>query len=167
MMNKAGQVTKKLASGYNGKPFDNPNDLIADNKGGVYFSDPDYFLTNPPQDKTAVYCINPAGNVQSAIDDLAKPNGLILSPDGTKLYVVDSEGIHVYSWDVAPDGSVSGKSTFVELQTNNATGGDGMAIDINGNIYLATEMGIQIFSPQGTAVTTIGIPEMPSNCDFG
>jgi hypothetical protein len=61
MMNKAGQVIKTLASVYNSKPFGNPNDAIADNKGGVYISDPDYTLTNPPQDKTAVYYIDPAG----------------------------------------------------------------------------------------------------------
>jgi gluconolactonase len=168
MMNKTGQVNKTLTSGYNGKPFDNPNDLIADKKGGIYFTDPDYGLTTPPQDKTAVYYIDPTGNVIRVIDDLVKPNGLVLSPDGTKLYVVDAGTIYVYSWDVASDGSVSGKSTFAQLQTNNGVaGGDGMAIDINGNIYVATELGIQIFSAQGAAITTIVLPEMPSNCDFG
>ncbi len=168
MMNKAGQVIKTLASVYNGKPFDNPNDLIADNKGGVYFTDPDFFITVPPQDKTAVYYINPNGNVTRVIDDLAEPNGLVLSPDGKKLYVVDSGNKYVYSWDVANDGSVSDKLSLAELQTAGGdTSADGMAIDIKGNIYVATAMGIQVFSPQGAALTTIVLPEHPTNCDFG
>lgn len=169
MINKTGQLIKTLASGYNGKPFDNPNDLIADDKGGVYFSDPDFFLTSPPQDKTAVYYISPSGNVNRVIDDLGEPNGLVLSPDGTKLYVVDGNNKYVYSWDVSSDGSVSGKLSLAELHSANGITAavDGMAIDINGNIYVATESGIQVFSPEGVAITTIVVPEQPSNCDFG
>jgi gluconolactonase len=167
MMNKAGQLIKTLASGYNGKPFNNPNDLIADNKGGVYFTDPDFFVTTPPQDKTAVYYIDPAGNVKRVIDVLVKPNGLVLSPDGTKLYVVETKNKYVYSWDVASDGSVSGKLSLAELQTGVDSYADGMAVDIKGNIYIAGDKGIQVFSPQGVAITTIVLPEQPSNCDFG
>jgi len=169
MMNNAGQLIKTLASGYNGKPFNNPNDLIADKKGGVYFSDPDFFLTTPPQDRTAVYYIDPTGIVHRVIDDLAEPNGLVLSPDGSRLYVVDGNNKYVYSWVVASDGSVSGKLSLAELQSSNGVNAaaDGMAIDIYGNIYVATEKGIQVFSPQGVAITTIVVPQQPSNCDFG
>lgn len=168
-INKDGQGFKTVASGYDGKSFNNPNDLIADKKGGVYFTDPDFFLTTPPQDKTAVYYIDSTGIVKRVIDDLAKPNGLVLSPDGTKLYVDDTKIKYLYSWTVASDGSLSGKSTLAELDTiegeNNYA--DGMAVDIHGNIYVATNTGIQIFSPQGVAITTISVPETPSNCDFG
>jgi gluconolactonase len=166
MINNAGQLIKTLASGYNGKSFNNPNDLIADNKGGVYFSDPDFFLTSPPQDKTAVYYIDSTGNVKRVIE-LAKPNGLVLSPDGSKLYVVETENKYVYSLDVAFDGSVSGKLNLAELQRGGAPYADGMAVDIYGNIYVASDKGIQVFSPQGAAITTIVVPETPSNCDFG
>jgi len=169
MINKDGQLIKTLASEYNGKPFNNPNDLIADSKGGIYFSDPDFFLTTPPQDKTAVYYIDSIGNVKRVIDDLAKPNGLVLSPDGTKLYVVDTEINYLYSWTVASDGSLSGKSTLAELDTIDGVNNyaDGMAIDIHGNIYVATGIGIQVFSPQGDSIALIQVPESPSNCDFG
>jgi gluconolactonase len=169
MMNKTGQVIKTLASGFNGKPFNNPNDLIADDKGGVYFTDPAYFVANPPQDKKAVYYIDSTGNVKRIIDEFTTPNGIILSPDGKKLYLEVPDSTYLYSWDVASDGSVSGKLNFALLQTNGglASGADGIAIDINGNIYVASEKGIQIFSPQGAAITTIEVPEIPSNCDFG
>jgi gluconolactonase len=168
MMNDTGAVIKTLAGIYNGKPFNNPNDLIADDKGGVYFTDPAFFVI-PTQDKEAVYYIDSTGNVTRIIDELVIPNGLILSPDGTKLYVVDSDNKYVYSWDVASGGSISGKSYLALLQTTggDASGADGMAIDINGNIYVASERGIQIFSSQGAAITIIEVPEIPSNCDFG
>lgn len=169
MINKDGKLNKTVASSYNDKPFNNPNDLIADKKGGVYFTDPDFFLTTPPQDKTAVYYIDSTGIIKRVIDDLAKPNGLVLSPDGTKLYVVDTEINNLYSWTVASDGSVSGKSTFAELDTMEGVNNyaDGMAVDSIGNIYVATNMGIQVFTPQGAPITTIVVPESPSNCDFG
>lgn len=169
MMNKAGQVIKTLASGYNNKIFNNPIDLIADSKGGVYLCDPDFFLTTPPQDKTAVYYIDSIGNVKRVIDDLAEPNGPVLSPDGKKLYVLDTSNKYVYSWDVAPDGSVSGKLSLAELKTTGgvSAGAVGMAIDSYGNIYVGTEVGIQVFTPQGVAITTIAVPEKATDCDFG
>lgn len=169
MIDKAGQLVKTLASGYNGKPFDNPNDIIADDKGGIYFTDPDFFLTTPPQDKTAVYYIDSIGNVKRVIDDIPKPNGLVLSPDGKKLYVGDTENKYLYSRDVATDGSLSGKLILAELATRDGINiyTDGMAIDRYGNIYVATGMGIQVVSPQGVHITTIVVPESPSNCDFG
>lgn len=155
MMNTAGKVIQVLASLYNGKRFNNPNDLIADDKGGVYFTDPDFFVSTPPQGITAVYYIDSTRIVTRVIDGLAKPNGLVLSPDGTRLYVVDSDNKYVYSWDVAADGSVSGKLSLAELQTTGgiASGADGMAIDTHGNIYVTSIMGIQVFSPQGDSIT--------------
>jgi gluconolactonase len=168
MMNNAGAVIKSLTGIYNGKTYNGPNDLIADDKGGVYFTDP-VFLGSRNQDKEAVYYIDPTGNVKRVIDDLAKPNGILLSPDGTKLYVVDTENKYVYSWDVASDGSISDKSNLALLHTTGgvASGADGMAIDIKGNIYVASDLGIQIFSPEGAYITKIAVQETPSNCDFG
>ena len=168
MLNEAGGIKKQLASTYNGKPFNSTNDLIADSKGGVYFTDPLYSGT-ATQDKEAVYYIDSTGYVTRIIDDLIRPNGIVLSPDGARLYVVDSETNYVYSWNVAVDGSVSGKSVFAELRPVEGTlaGSDGMAVDINGNIYVATEKGVQVFSTEGGAIAIIELPEKTSNCDFG
>jgi gluconolactonase len=168
MMNEAGDVSKTVISTYDGKPFNNPNDLIADNKRGVYFTDPDYFIV-PTQDKKAVYYIDSTGYVTRVIVELDKPNGIVLSPDGTRLYVVDANTNYIYSWEVAADGSVSGKAIFAELQATGGSlaGSDGMTVDINGNIYTGTDQGVQIFSPQGEAIAIIETPTKASNCDFG
>ncbi len=161
-------ITKVFAETYNNTPFNSPNDLIADARGGIYFTDPS-FGTTPVQDKEAVYYISPEGAVTRIIDDLQKPNGVILSPDGSKLYVVDTNNKYLYSWDVAEDGSVSGKTTAGTLQTKSgsASGADGMAVDVKGNIYVASDKGVQIFSPAGSWLITLPVPEKPTNCDFG
>jgi gluconolactonase len=168
LMNKAGEVIKSLADTFNNKKFNGPNDLIADGKGGVYFTDP-VFIGAPNQDKKAVYFIDSTGSVKRVIDDLSAPNGVLLSPDGTMLYVVDTDNKYVYSWNVDSGDTVSGKLNLALLQTFGgiSSGADGMAIDIYGNIYVATDKGIQICTAQGTAITTITIPEAPTNCDFG
>lgn len=168
MLDATGKAVKVMAEKYNSKPFNNPNDLIADSKGGIYFTDPDFFVT-PTQDKTAVYYVDSTGIVKRVADGLAKPNGIVLSPNETKLYVGDTENKYLYSWDVTVDGSVSGKTTLAELKTKggNVSIANGMAIDIYGNIFLATEVGIQVFTPQGDTITTIKVPEVPANCDFG
>jgi sugar lactone lactonase YvrE/N-acetylneuraminic acid mutarotase len=168
MLNQSGGIVKSLAQSYNGKSFNSLNDLIADNKGGVYFTDPVIF-GSAIQDKNAVYYVDSNKNVKRVIDDLVKPNGVILSPDGKKLYVGDSDTKYVYSWEVASDGSLSGKAVFAELETidGDAPGSDGMAVDIYGNIYIASHKNIQIFSPPGTFITHIAVPENALNCDFG
>jgi len=167
-MNKTAEVTKVLTSGYNRSAYNGPNDLIADDKGGVYFTDP-VFSGTGVQDKNGVYYIDSTGNVKRIIEELAAPNGVILSPDGKKLYVDDSNNKYLCSWDVAPDGSVSGKLNFALIKTSggNDSNSDGLAIDIYGNIYVTAENGVQIFSPQGVAITTILVPGGASNCDFG
>jgi len=168
MMSHSGAVVKALASTYQNKPFNSPNDLIADAKGGVYFTDP-LFGSTPMQDKEGVYYVDSVGVVTRIISELPKPNGVILSPDGTKLYVVDTYNKYLYRWDVASDGSVSNKLELATLQTISGieSMADGMAVDINGNIYIASAKGIQVFSPSGVALTVIAVPETPTNCDFG
>src|SRR5262249_16540114 len=88
-----------LAETYNGKPFNAPNDLVIDQGGGVYFTDPDFGAPSPtPQDRTAVYYISPAGQVTRLIDDLNKPNGVILSPDEKTLYVIPTGSADMMSY---------------------------------------------------------------------
>jgi hypothetical protein len=108
MLDKTGKVKKTVAERYNGKALNGPNDIIADKNGGAYFSDA-VFFSSPVQDKEAVYYVDSTGTVKRVVDELIKPNGLVLSPDGKKLYVDDTFDKYLYSWDVAPDGSLSGK----------------------------------------------------------
>ena len=145
-----------LASEYNGQKLQRPNDLIADRKGGIYFTDPG---ANPPAGQaagpTAVYYIRPNGTLLRIADDITRPNGIILSPDERVLYVANTLGDAVIAWDVNDDGTVRGRREFVKLQgvtktdTGVRSGADGLAVDNAGRLYVATQIGVQVISPQG------------------
>jgi gluconolactonase len=165
-----------LASAFEGRPFAGPNDLVADKKGGVYFTDPGTypppgeFLTEIP----AVYYVRSDGSVAKIADDIARPNGIILSPDEKTLYVANTLGAFVVAFDVQPDGSARNPRNFARLagilMTNRGvrSGADGLAVDEAGRLYVASTIGVQVFSAQGGHLGTIpiGNPDGPQNLAF-
>ena len=98
-----------VADNYEGKPFGRPNDIIADLKGGVYFTD---LPPMPGEMVPAVYYVPPGGKPIRVADDLGRPNGLQLSHDEKTLYVNDTGGIHIYALDVQPDGRLTNRRVF-------------------------------------------------------
>lgn len=153
-----------IADEFEGLPFNQPNDLWPDQKGGVYFTDPKYGdEENLAQDGMHVYYISPEKKVKRVIDHLVKPNGLIGTPDGKILYVTDYGDDKTFKYKINEDGSLSHPSLFVKA------GGDGMSIDQNGNIYLTTtgKKAVEVFSPKGELIQSIDVPEQPSNVCFG
>ena len=165
-----------LASTFEGQPILGPNDVVADRKGGVYFSDPG---PNPvPGVKLprapAVFYIRPDGKVIKIADGIARPNGVILSPDEKTLYVADTLGEAVIALDVQPDGGARNKRAFVKLagvtktDTGVRSGADGLAVDEAGRLFVATQVGVQVFSPEGRALGTIpiGVTGGPQNLAF-
>ncbi len=166
-MDTLGVVKKILVNRYNSKAFDNPNDLCIDKKGGVYFSDPTWGIQ--PQDKQAVYYIKPTGECIRISGDFQKPNGNCLSPDKKLLYVDDSNDKNVSVFDVQPDGTAINKRVFCILKANTGavSGADGMRVDSEGTLYIASGVGVQVFDKNGLWVKTISIPETPTNVAFG
>lgn len=157
---------KAIATQYDGKRFNQPNDLWLDPKGGVYFTDPKYGGEEGPlpQDGMHVYYITPDHNsVIRVCDDLEKPNGVLGTPDGKTLYVTDSQGGKTYKYAIQEDGSLADKTLFV------AVGCDGMTLDKAGNVYLTTngKQAVDIFSTAGELLESIGVPQQPSNLCFG
>jgi len=185
-----GKVVRTLANMYNGRLLDGPNDLVVDAKGGIYFTDPQF---TPEAEKNqpgrSVYYLTPEGKVKRIIEpnDFAMPNGVLLSPDGKTLYInntyddeewwnVDSNKDNfVWAYDVNDDGTVSNGRKFAELylmpevldRKSKTTGADGMTMDEFGNIYIATYMGLQIFSPEGEFIGIVNFPIFPVSCCFG
>ena len=156
---------KSIATQYDGKRFNQPNDIWPDGKGGVYFTDPQYGGedTELPQDGMHVYYINPTHtSVIRVCDDFEKPNGVLGAPDGKILYVTDAQAGKTYKYDIQEDGSLANKTLFVEV------GCDGMTIDKAGNVYLTTsgKQAVDIFSPSGKLLESIVVPEEPSNLCF-
>lgn len=164
-----------LATHYNGKLLNAPNDLCFDRAGNIYFTDPRYgYQHDVEQDWMAVYRIGTDGTITRVIDDAQTPNGILLTPDNTIMYLVDNN----------PD--LGGARTLLEyrIDANGAwrrsrqlhdfgegRGGDGMVLDIEGNIYLTAGVGdlagVYLFSPDGEQLGFIPTGEAPGNCTFG
>jgi gluconolactonase len=118
------------------------NDLTADSKGGVYFTQGGLFYADPK------------GKVTRYGDNL-RTNGIILSPDEKVLYVTN--GGTIAAFDVQKDGSLTNQREFVKLQGENV-GGDGSTVDSKGNLYVTTNPGIQVITPQGKLLGVIPTP---------
>jgi gluconolactonase len=169
-----GGAVSVLASGYAGKPLRQPNDLIADRKGGIYFTDP---APRPAPGVAAkepgnVHYIRPRGEVLLIDDKITRPNGITLSLDENTLYVDDTEGLYVYAFDVQPDGSATNKRPFTKLRDPESgslglrSRADGMALDSDGRLYVATASGVQVIDRGGKYLGTIRLPAVARNLAF-
>lgn len=166
----ASKTETVLADKYDGKRFNAPNDLVIDEVGGVYFTDPLYRAPQPlPQGIQAVYYIAVDGTVTQLSDDLPAPNGIGLSPDGKSLYVIPSMSAEMLVYDVVAPGKLSQPRVFCKLKQKtdaDNSGGDGMAVDTTGNLFITSNLGVQVFSADGSWLETIEFPEQPANVAF-
>ena len=163
-----GQVTV-LAESYNGKKLNSPNDCIIAADGAIYFTDPFYGLEGRPQEQDCegVYRIAPDGTLTRVIDDMTRPNGTFISPDGKTLYVADSEDRKIRAYRLQADGSATDGRDFVDMRTDAPGVPDGMTMDADGNVYCTGGGGVWVISPGGEHLGTIAVPEVPANCTFG
>jgi len=166
-------ISKKTNRGYvsltPGFRLFQPNDLIVDAKGGIYFTDPGPRPVVPGL-KVFVYYLPPGSMTPIAIEDsIPRPNGLTLSLDGKTLIIDNTLGTTVYAYDVKPDGGIANKRAFAELRdiaSGEESIADGMAIDSEGRLYVTTIRGIQVFDGVGMYLGTIEVPRQPSNVAF-
>jgi gluconolactonase len=166
-----------LATHWEGKELNSPNDVVLRSDGTIYFTDPTYgrkpvfgLERQPELGFQGVYRVSRDGALHREADDFIQPNGLCLSPDETILYVNDTERAHIRAFDVAQDGSLSGNRTFAErIGTADYDEGvvDGMKCDEHGNIYVTGPRGIWVISPRGTHLGVIRMPEVAGNLNWG
>jgi gluconolactonase len=181
---KDGTITV-LADRYRGKRFNSPNDIDIDRKGRIYFTDPRYTDRSDMElDHESVYRIDPDGTLTRIIDDVVRPNGLAVSSDQKTLYVVDNDNTpggtrKIYAYNLKPDGSTAGRRVFHDFGTGR--GGDGMCLDIHGNVYItagvnvpnpaeddSVQAGVYIFRPDGEQIGVIRTPiDLITNVTFG
>jgi gluconolactonase len=151
-----------LASKYMDKRFNSPNDLVMKSDGSIFFTDPDFNIPGGPTKKElsfqGIYRISPNGNIQLLDDTFDKPNGICFSPDEKKLYVNESPKGEIYVWDVVNDTAVANKKLFAKHRYGGYA--DGMKTDADGNLYCTGPKGIDVFSPDGTS---IGFIQLPNN----
>jgi gluconolactonase len=166
-----------LATHWQGKELNSPNDVVVRSDGTIYFTDPTYGrmpvfgLERQQQlDFQGVYRISHEGTLHREADDFSQPNGLCLSPDETILYVSDTTRAHIRAFAVASDGSLSDSRIFAEhIGTGDYNEGvvDGMKCDEHGNVYVTGPRGIWVTSPRGTHLGVIRMPEIAGNLNWG
>lgn len=174
-----------LASRWQGKPLNAPNDGVAHPDGSVWFTDPgygsmsDYEGTRRPLElKEAVYRVDTASSeLRLVTDEVSKPNGLCFSPDYRTLFVTDTGGdppMRIWRWDVTDDGRLRNRRVFCEMEYEGKAGAaDGIRADTDGNLWASAGWagagfdGVHIFSPDGERIGVILLPEICSNLCFG
>jgi gluconolactonase len=132
---------KTLADSFAGKPLGRLNDLVADRKGGVYFT------------VGGAYYVNAAGSVTSLGENI-RANGIVLSRDEQVVYVTNGDTI--LAFDIQPDGSVINRRDFAKLEAGGS--GDGLAIDAAGRLYVTSNPGVQVFATDGQYLGLIPTP---------
>jgi gluconolactonase len=162
-----------LAERYDGKRLNSPNDLVFRKDGSLYFTDPsgggrfgtwDLKKELPYQ---GVFLLKD-GKLQLLIQDLDRPNGIVLSPDEKSLYVNDSTTRVIMRYDVRPDGTVANGRLFADMSMGKGNGNpDGMKFDERGNLYSVGPGGIWVFNPAGKQIGLIVPPENAPGFAFG
>ena len=161
---------ERLATSYDGKPFNSPNDIAIDGRGRVYFTDPRYVGHEPvEQPLQAVYRIDVDGSVHRIIADAGKPNGIAVSPDGKTLYIAATPHTDnrntILAYDLGDDGAARFRKVLVAFEKGYA---DGLTVDRAGNIYCGCgSLGVRVFAPSGEEIGTIAVPAAATNVEFG
>lgn len=168
-----------LATHFEKRRFNSPNDLVVHSSGAIYFTDPPYGLEglnrSPIKElpHNGVYRIYPDGAVTLVEDSISFPNGILLSPDERTLYVSNSDPDEPvwYALELDSWGKVRGKRIFAECAAEIAAGlpglPDGMAIDSTGNLFATGAGGIHVFAPDGARLGRIETGTAIANCAFG
>lgn len=185
---KTGAVTV-LTDKFEGKRYNSPNDCCVDAKGRIWFTDPRYGADRGDleMDVEGVYCIE-GEKVRRVLTqkELNRPNGIAVSPDDKVLYVIDShpkEGGNrmIWAFNLAVDGTLSKQRVVYDF--GKGRGGDGMRVDMEGNLWVAAGInrprgnpgesldvpaGVYVISPAGKLLGRIPIPEdLITNVAFG
>ncbi len=171
-----GEELGVLATHYNGKELNSPNDIIVSSKGVIYFSDPNFGRANSPvgipreleQDIQAVYFMKEGDSEPTrASNDFTCPNGLCFSPDEKKMYVAETTNLKISVFDVEEDGTLSNYRNFADTQDFGVGRPDGIKIDKNGYILCAAQGGIHYFTEDGTFLGVVKVKGHPTNFCFG
>ena len=167
-----------LASHFEGKELNSPNDVCVRSDGSIYFTDPWYgrmrgFGVERPRQLgfQGVYRLAEAGAPELLVerDLFDQPNGLCFSPDEATLYVNDTPKALIRAFAVARDGSLSNGRVFAAGIRSDSEAGvpDGMKCDAAGNIWVTAPGGVWVYAPSGELIGKAPVPEPVANLNWG
>ena len=128
------------------------NDLTVTVRGEFYYTEPG---------TRKVWFVDAAGQKRVVHEGIAFPNGVLLSPDQSLLFVTDYLGRNIWSFQIQPNGSLGHGEPFYITEVpgdSNVSSADGMTVDTEGYLYVATALGIQVFDPTGKVAAIINKP---------
>lgn len=181
-----GRITV-LASHFEGKPLNSPNDIVCRSDGSIWFTDPPFGISGwwegepaTPELPHGVYRLDPdSGRLSMVLADLQGSNGLAFSPDERVLYVVESRATphrKIWAYDVAGE-QLANKRLYVDAGGHGAY--DGIAVDAHGNVWCGWGSsgapgasaealdGVIVYDPEGRPLAHIHLPERCANLCFG
>jgi gluconolactonase len=166
-----------LASHYQGKKINTPNDIVVKSDGAIYWTDPPNAMYIPGMagedlqrylDFIGVFRLSPDGKALTPVaDDFENPNGLAFSPDESLLYINDTSRRHIRVFDVDADGTLKNGRLFYEARGNEPGNPDGMKVDVEGNVYCTGPAGIHVIDPRGNLLGRIKVPGHATNFNWG
>ncbi len=168
-----------LASHFEGRELNSPNDLCVASDGAIWFTDPTYGrmpvygVERPVQlGFQGVYRIPPGGGEPELMVDryaFTQPNGLCFSPDERTLYVNDTVQTLIRAYDVGPDGRLSGERLFASGIVDALRPGvpDGMKCDMHGDVWVTAPGGVWVYAPDGRRLGEVSCPELVANLAWG
>ena len=157
--------TDVVASRFEGKKLNAPNDVVVRRDNNVYFTDPAFGNQQDTRelDFYGVYRVSPKADLEAVARWKTRPNGIALSPNGRTLYVTDSDARSVRAFDLDRAGAASNERTVI-AKVPGVPGG--IRVDEKGNLYVAAKS-VFIYSPRGEVLKEIKFSEAPSNLAFG
>jgi gluconolactonase len=177
---RPGEPETMLVDSYGGNPFTSPNDVVVKSDNTVWFSDPNYgslvedqgHRQPSLQERNRVYRLDRStGELTAVAEDFDKPNGLAFSPDESVLYISDSgfthgddRPHHIRAFDVVNGKTLTNSRIICEVSPHVP---DGLRVDTDGNLYVASGDGVQVFTPEGEMLGKFPTTEVAANCCFG
>ncbi|MEM7028308.1 MAG: SMP-30/gluconolactonase/LRE family protein [Chloroflexota bacterium] len=169
------QPLEVLATHFEGKQLNSPNDVVVKSDGTIYFTDPHSgreakvgVPREPELPFTGVYRLDPESKeLTLLVDDFARPNGLCFSQDETQLFINDTFRQHIRVFDVQPDGTLTNGRLWADLEGDKPGVADGMKIDAVQHLYSCGPGGIHIFTPDAHCLGVIEMPEQTANFVWG
>jgi len=167
---------KTLASHYEGKKINSPNDIVVKSDGAIYFTDSPGALYNVGMaaedvqqylDFAGVFRIAPDGRVDAVITDTVYPNGLCFNLDESVLYVNDTRLGEIRAYDMKRDGGCGAMRLFHKLTGHEPGIADGMKVDREGNVWCTGPGGVHVISPEGKLLGRLRIPDHCTNLGWG